>query len=84
MISLVTKAAAQAKERSSKRVLASHLKQAVTIDEQFDFLTEIVSKVPDAPAPQAKQEGDSDDLMEGVKKKRAAPRRKRKEASDDS
>jgi hypothetical protein len=83
MISIITKAAEQAKQRSSKRVLATHLKQAVTSEEQFDFLTEIVSKVPDAPAPQTKQEGDSDDPMEGVKKKRAAPRRKRKEPADE-
>ncbi|KAF2434432.1 histone-fold-containing protein, partial [Tothia fuscella] len=46
MISIITKAAEQAKQRSSKRVLATHLKQAVTSEEQFDFLTEIVAKVP--------------------------------------
>jgi hypothetical protein len=85
MISLVTKAAEQAKQRSSKRVLASHLKQAVTNEKQFDFLTEIVGKVPDAPAPQKHELGDSDDPMDGVKpKKRAATRRKKKEVSDDS
>jgi len=83
MISIVTKAAEQARQRSSKRVLASHLKQAVTNEEQFDFLTEIVSKVADAPAPQTKHDGDSDDPMEGVKKKRPAARRKRKEPADD-
>ncbi|KAF2400611.1 histone-fold-containing protein, partial [Trichodelitschia bisporula] len=49
MISLVGKAAEEAKARSSKRVLSSHLKQAVQKDEQFDFLSEIVSKVADAP-----------------------------------
>lgn len=77
MISLVTKAASEARARGSKRVTAAHLKQAVQKEEQFDFLTEIVSKVPDAPAPRAKEE-DSDEPMDGAKKKRGAPRRKRK------
>ncbi|KAE9976248.1 hypothetical protein BLS_007876 [Venturia inaequalis] len=78
MISLVTKAVSEARARGSKRVTAAHLKQAVQKEEQFDFLTEIVSKVPDAPAPRAKED-DSDEPMEGVgKKKRGAPRRKRK------
>jgi len=78
MISLVTKAASEARARGSKRVTSAHLKQAVQKEEQFDFLTEIVSKVPDAPAPRAKDE-DSDEPMDGVgKKKRGAPRRKRK------
>jgi hypothetical protein len=84
MISIVTKAAEQAKQRSSKRVLATHLKQAVTNEEQFDFLTEIVNKVADAPAPQKPEPGDSDDPMEGVKKKRTTTRRKKKEVSEDS
>jgi hypothetical protein len=84
MISIVTKAAEQAKQRSSKRVLATHLKQAVTSEEQFDFLTEIVSKVADAPAPQKHELGDSDDPMEGVKKKRTTTRRKKKEVPEES
>ncbi|KAK7548133.1 DNA polymerase epsilon subunit C [Phyllosticta citricarpa] len=50
MISLVTKAANEAKSRSSKRVTAVHLKQAVLKEEHFDFLNEIVNKVSDAPA----------------------------------
>ncbi len=50
MISLVTKAANEAKAKSSKRVTAAHLKQAVVKDEQLDFLADIISKVPDAPA----------------------------------
>ncbi|KAL8732094.1 MAG: hypothetical protein Q9166_003048 [cf. Caloplaca sp. 2 TL-2023] len=87
MISVVTKAANEAKSRSSKRVTAAHLKNAVEKDEQFDFLAEIVSKVPDAPAP--KKEG-SEEPMEG-KKKRAAggtgggggTRRKKKTDDDD-
>ena len=35
---------------------ASHLKQAVLVDEQMDFLEQIVSKVPDAPTA-SKAEG---------------------------
>jgi len=81
MISLVTKAAAEAKARSSKRVLSAHLKQAVQKDEQFDFLSEIVSKIADAPAANAKNE-DSDEAAEGGKKRRNAPRRKKKTDDD--
>lgn len=89
MISLVTKAAAQARERGSKRVLAAHLKQAVLDDDQFDYLQEIVSKVAEAPSKNADKHEDSDDAMEGGsgaggKKKRAAGggRRKRKDSDE--
>jgi hypothetical protein len=78
MISLVTKAAAEAKSRNSKRVNTLHLKQAVVNNEQFDFLNEIVSKVADAPEK-------SEDAMEegGGKKKKAASRKKKKTDDDD-
>ena len=76
MISLVTKAAAEAKQRSSKRVSAIHLKQAITKNEQFDFLNDIVSKVADAP-----EKSESEAMDEGKKKK--APRGRRKKADDD-
>lgn len=77
MISLVTKAAAEAKSRNSKRVGALHLKQAITKNEQFDFLNDIVSKVADAPE---KTEGDSMDV-DGKKKKQAG--RRKKKTDDD-
>jgi histone H3/H4 len=76
MISLVTKAATEAKQRNSKRVGAVHLKQAITKNEQFDFLNDIVSKVADAP-----EKSESDAMDEGKKKK--APRGRRKKADDD-
>lgn len=78
MISLVTKAAAEARRRNSKRVLPTHLKQVVLQNDQFDFLNDIVGKVADAPAP-AKHE-DSDE--EGGKKKKTASRKKRKGSED--
>ena len=80
MISLVTKAATEAKSRSSKRVSAVHLKQAVTKDEQFDFLSEIVSKVAEAPAAAEKSE---DNAMEAEGKKRKGGGRKKRKADDD-
>jgi hypothetical protein len=79
MISLVTKAASQARAKGAKKVTAAHLKQAVQSDEQFDFLAEIMSKVPDAPAP--KRDEDSEGAGDG-KKKRGPPRRKRKDSDD--
>ncbi|PVI04431.1 histone-fold-containing protein [Periconia macrospinosa] len=79
MISLVTKAAAEAKARNSKRVGAIHLKHAVTKDEQFDFLNEIVSKVADAPAAD-KNDGENMDA-DGKKRKTAGRRKKKAESS---
>lgn len=78
MISLVTKAASEARLRSSKRVTAAHLKQAVAKDEVLDFLAEIIAKVPDAPAPSEKVE-DGSDVAEG-KKRRGGARKKRKDS----
>lgn len=78
MISLVTRAAAEAKSRNSKRVGAIHLKQAITKNEQFDFLNDIVAKVADAPE---KNEGDAMDV--DGKKKKGASRRKKKADSDE-
>lgn len=77
MISLVCKASQEAHERSSKRVTATHLKQAIAKDQQFDFLEEIISKVADAPAPTEKTE-EGDEASEG-KKKRGGGRKKRKD-----
>jgi hypothetical protein len=77
MISLVTKAAAEAKARNSKRVASVHLKQAITKTDRFDFLSEIVAKVADAPEK-------NDDAMDvDGKKKRAASRRKKTKAESD-
>lgn len=87
IISVVTKAANEAKAKSSKRVTAAHLKQAVEKDEQLDFLAEIISKVPDAPAP--KKDESSEDAKEGKRKKSShsagggGGTRRRKRADDD-
>jgi hypothetical protein len=84
MISLVTKAADEARQRSSKRVLGVHLKQAVMKEESFDFLHDIVSKVQDAPSSGARAsraaEADSDE--EEGKKKRGGGRRKKKDSDE--
>lgn len=79
MISLVTKAAAEAKQRNSKRVGAVHLKQAITKNEQFDFLNDIVSKVADAP-----EKNESDAMDEGRKKKPLRGRKKKADDDDES
>ncbi|KAI9782350.1 MAG: hypothetical protein M1839_005223 [Geoglossum umbratile] len=77
MISLVCKAAQEAGSRNQKRITAAHLKQAIAKDEQFDFLQDIIAKVPDAPAT-----GEKTEEGEGDSKKKKVGRRKRK-ASDD-
>ena len=68
MISLVTKAAKEAKDRNSKRVTASHLKQAVVKDEVLDFLADIIAKVPDN-AGGRKHDDDGSDHNEGRRKR---------------
>ncbi|KAB8208065.1 histone-fold-containing protein [Aspergillus parasiticus] len=75
MISLVTKAAKEAKDRNSKRVTASHLKQAVAKDEVLDFLADIIAKVPDQPAGR-KHDDDGSDQNEQPKRKRGGRRPK--------
>ncbi|KAL9127203.1 MAG: hypothetical protein Q9217_003876 [Psora testacea] len=99
IISMVLKSSAVARSKSSKRVTAAHLKQAVQNDEQMDFLADIVAKVPDAPTASSKTEGkkkggvtegeeSSDEAYvergEGKKRKGVRTgRRKRKGGSDD-
>lgn len=79
MISIVTKAASEARARNSKRVLPAHLKAAILADEQFDFLNDIVSKVQDAPAPGSGKANDQDSDEPETKKK---PRGRKKKAVD--
>lgn len=83
MISIVTKAAQKAREKSQKRVTSAHLKQALQEDEQFDFLADIIAKVPDAPAPKKKEE--TEDSEEGVesKKRKRIPRKGKKKSDED-
>ncbi|KAE8356389.1 histone-fold-containing protein [Aspergillus coremiiformis] len=75
MISLVTKAAKEAKDRNSKRVTASHLKHAVAKDEVLDFLADIIAKVPDQPAGR-KHDDDGSDQNDQPKRKRGGRRPK--------
>jgi hypothetical protein len=76
MISLVTKAAKEARDRNSKRVTASHLKQAVVKDEVLDFLADIIAKVPDQPTGGRKHDDDGSDQNEQPKRKRGGRRPK--------
>ncbi|KAJ5627276.1 hypothetical protein N7528_004703 [Penicillium herquei] len=78
MISLVTKAAQEARDRNSKRVTAAHLKHAVAKDDVLDFLADIIAKVPDQPAGR-KHEDDGSDQNEGRRKRGG---RRPKEESD--
>lgn len=90
MITLVTKAAAEAKDRSSKRVTAAHLKQAVVKDQTFDFLQEIIEKVPD-PTEKKGGRAASEDVDDGggggggapAKRKRAPRGRKKTDDDED-
>ena len=74
MISVITKSANEARATSAKRITASHLKNAILKENQFDFLQDVVKKIPDAST--AKKDEDSEEATEG-KKKRAGPRKKK-------
>lgn len=74
MITLVTKAATEARDRSSKRVTAAHLKQAIVKDEVLDFLADKVANVPDPTAK--KQDEEIPDPVDGKKRKGGGRRRK--------
>ena len=78
MISLVTIAADEAKSKSSKRITAAHLKQAMEKDVQWDFLAEIIAKAKDPPS--AKKDEDSEEAGEG-KKRRGGTRKQKTESS---
>jgi hypothetical protein len=87
MITLVTKAAQQAKAKSSKRVTAAHLKEAIVKDEVLDFLADIMSKVPDQPGGGRKHDEDGSDHNEGRRKRSAGGGgggRRKKSAADEN
>ena len=82
MISLVTQSADQARAKSSKKVTAAHLKQVIQQNSTFDFLTEIVAKVPDAPTKKDHKDEDSDGVGEPKKKKGRGKRKADDEEMD--
>lgn len=95
IISLTLKSTAVARSRSSRRVTAPHLKQAVMADEQMDFLEQIVGKVADAPTtskadgkkksvPTEGEESSDEAYTEPKgKKKTVVTRRRRAKNQDD-
>ncbi|XP_051901156.1 dr1-associated corepressor [Pristis pectinata] len=69
--SLLTKACHVTQSRNAKTMTTSHLKQCIELEQQFDFLKDLVAAVPD-------MQGENEDIhMEGDK----APRRGRKPGS---
>jgi hypothetical protein len=78
MVQLVSKSADVAKDKGSKRVTASMLKQVVETDEQWDFLREIVGRVEveKEGSKKVKPESDSEEEVAEPKKK-GRGRRKR-------
>lgn len=78
MISLVSKSASLVRESSGKRITAQHLKKVIEADDQFDFLSEIVSKVvegPEAGGKKLKDEGDSSEVEAKPTRKRGKGRK---------
>lgn len=90
MIALVSKGASNAKDQGSKRVTATHLKNALLADPQFDFLNEICEGVPDESVKksraksEAKSESDDEDIAGATTAKKRKGGKRKKAASDDS
>jgi len=81
MISITLSAAEEAKARGSKRVSGHHLKQVVQKAEQFDFLRDIVARIPDAPtSKEGRSKGDNSDDGE-FEEKEKKPRKGRPSGS---
>lgn len=90
MIKIISASAAQAamtgggSGKGPKRILAQHVKKALQADECFDFLVDIIAKVPDAPVKAGKKEqAASDSDEEGGLKVSKRKGKKRKESGDD-
>ena len=86
MVSITLQAAARARTGGAKKVTAAHLKQVVEAEPQFDFLEEIIRKVPDAQqaaagAPKKDDDSDAAAAAEAAPKKRRG--RKKKGDDDD-
>jgi len=89
MVALVAKGANNAKDQNTKRVTATHLKNALLADPQYDFLNEICENVADESVKKAKVKGEtkseeSDDEDIGGPKKRKGVGKKRKAGGGDS
>lgn len=96
MIALVSKGSLNAKEQSSKRVTATHLKNALLSDSQFDFLNEICENVAEEGGGKRKkadgsaggnksEESDADEEIVGAgQKKKGRVRKKKGQSGDDS
>lgn len=91
MIALVSKGANHAKDQNSKRVTATHLKNALLADPQFDFLNEICENTPDEnakksrPKSEAKSEdSDDEDIAGASAPKKRKGGKKKKTGGDDS
>jgi histone H3/H4 len=83
MVQLVGKSADIAKDKGSKRVTASMLKQVVETDEQWDFLREIVGKVEnekEGSKQKPKPESESEEEEEAYEPKKRGRGRKKKAA----
>lgn len=88
MIKMIAASAAEARggghagggKGAGKKITPQHLKQAVLADDTFDFLHEIVGRVPDGPA-RAKKEAIAGSESEEEKKPRRRTKR-RKDADD--
>lgn len=80
MISLTLASAAQARAKSSKRITAQHLRAAVLASEQFDFLSEIVGRIPEAPS--ASGNGKVEEGKEGKEGKGGKGKRAKEEEED--
>ncbi|CAA93686.1 Transcription regulator complex subunit bur6 [Schizosaccharomyces pombe] len=96
MQSIIQESCKQTRLHQAKRVTVSHLKHAVQSVEQFDFLQDIVEKVPDAPpikaerktkrprARRAANEGEHNESVPAKKVKKNTVKEEEIEKDDES
>ena len=95
MIQLTIEASKVAQEKGQKRITSGHLKKVLQSGETFDFLADIIAKIPDAPEKESKakperatkseeDEDDEDgDFGSSKKRKKSRGRPKKPKDSDD-
>ncbi|CAM9500690.1 unnamed protein product [Lampetra planeri] len=72
--SLLTKACQVTQSRNAKTMTTSHLKQCIEAEQQFDFLKDLVSSVPDVQGETEETNADGEKVVKSVR--RGGPGRK--------
>lgn len=76
--SLVERASDYTKARNAKTMTTSHLKRCITSENQFDFLKDLVTNVPDLPSNEEEKDGEPKPKRKRMPKPPAQNKEKKK------